>query len=148
MNIKTFSEILDIDTHLSVCVRLRPICGNGVPGAKICLDGDVWFDGELSEPITICGHINLTGGFAISVEMKDKVYDQHRETAVIIESIAVQDIELIPDYTRFATYTNDLDQSTVATHYLGWNGIWCIASNDPFLIWLHRAQNRGDLLVP
>jgi hypothetical protein len=64
---------------------------------------------------------------------------------VIVRKIAVDNIDLVPEYDRLATYVNDHNH-TDPTSYIGFNGVWTFTVNRPFYQWLHQAQSQGWLI--
>lgn len=82
----------------------------------------------------------------IEVELYNKVYTLEYETAVIIERLSIDNIDIIPNYTHLADYTNDHNNNN-PTNYLGFNGKWTLTINRPFYHWLHQVQGQGWLLT-
>ena len=79
--------------------------------------------------------------------MSGKQYDQYRETAVIIDQLAIDGFDIIPTWTQLATYHNDHD-SRGPTAYLGFNGTWRLQIDRPFYQWRHAVTGLGWLLAP
>jgi adenylate kinase family enzyme len=97
------------------------------------------------ENIEIDGSILSTQKFCLSVTLKDKKYNQHRETAAIIETLKIDQKEIIPRYCHRTVYRNDHD-SEVITNYLGYNGEWQLFIVEPFYRWLHKVEAKGMLI--
>lgn len=91
--------------------------------------------------------VGLTEPIKIEVEMKDKKYDQNLETALIIDELTIDGMEIIPNYVHLATYHNERGLE-LFTNYLGFNGSWVLDINEPFYQWRHRVTGQGWLLEP
>jgi hypothetical protein len=103
--------------------------------------------GALNQQQTFECCVPLCDPVDLSVTLTDKIYDQHKETAVIIDSINIDGTEIIPRWTHLARYHNERDYDGV-TSYLGFNGEWRIQTHRPFYQWLHAVTDQGWLLEP
>lgn len=88
----------------------------------------------------------LLDTISIEVELRNKVYTADYETAVIIDQISIDNINIIPEYNQIITYINDHDYLN-PTNYIGFNGKWTLTIDRPFYQWLHQAQGQGWLLT-
>lgn len=144
---KSFSDLLDIDRRIAVRIKLNCITDNGIPRAGVFVNDKCLLNTWLNEPITIDYSARLLDPINIKITMNNKEYNADRETAVIIQSIRVDNIELIPKFDHLVEYINDHHDSS-PTHYLGFNGTWIFDINQPFYRWLHEHTGQGWLLTP
>lgn len=144
---KNFSDLLDTSLRLPVMVRLQAITNNGVPSARIAVNGHELFQGELSHSITRTTWVSLLEPFDVAIAMSNKVYSAEQETAIEIVDLEVGQHALIPRFNHLAQYNNDHGQNTPG-NYLGFNGIWRLEIGQPFYRWLHHAEHQGWLLEP
>jgi hypothetical protein len=143
---KQFSDLQAINLNLLIKINLRSIVDNGIPMAIVRYNNDVIFDNNLVNAIEltqVCH--NILSPIFISIEMKNKSYNQQHETAVIIDSISIDNINIIPTYNHLVDYHNDHKINT-KTNYLGYNGKWTLTIDRPFYQWLHQVQGQGWLL--
>jgi hypothetical protein len=139
---KTYSDLLDIDTCLHLHVELEPV---GTPDITVSINNIVDDYPELSNNIILDYHIDLLDLFSIDIELRNKHYTVEYETAVIIKRLSVDNIELIPQYDYLAEYVNDHNNNN-PTSYLGFNGKWRLTFDQPFYHWLHRHSGQGWLI--
>lgn len=142
-----FSELQDIDTAIIVIITLRAITENGQPGCRVKLNGTTLWDGALETEEQILSQIKLDDPLLICVSMYDKIYSDVRETAVIIDSVKIDDLEIVPKLLHVIDYENDHGRN-IKTNYLGYNGVWSLRCSAPFYRWRHQATNQGWLLIP
>jgi hypothetical protein len=147
MNIKTFSAIKDIDPKIHVRLTVGSITENGFPYCKIVCNGDELYADQLIDDYVIEFDLNILTPVNVQITMSDKIYDQHKETAVIIKEFFIDHIDIAKDYQYHADYVND-HNINCATAYLGWNGTWNFDTKIPFYQWLHHASKQGWLLQP
>lgn len=140
----TFSDLLATETSITVVIKLRAVTDNGVPGCVVKINQSVEYYDLLLDRITITKVLPLLEPFDIEISMFDKRYSSEYDTAVIIESITIDDFDVISKHTHLAQYTNDHDYPG-ATSYLGFNGVWRMSINRPFYQWRHQATNQGWL---
>ena len=132
-----YSDLQDIDPNINIVIELSMI---GSPDFSLYV-GDNHWDNQLS--INVKQH--LLTPFDIVIALRNKHYTTEYETAVIINRLSVDNIELVPQYDYLADYQNDHNNND-PTSYLGFNGQWTLAINRPFYQWLHQAQAQGWLL--
>lgn len=144
---KSFSDLLAIDRRLCLSIELDAITDNGVPRAGIFVNDSCLLNTWLDLPITVSYSAHLLDPINIRITMNNKDYNAYRETAVIIRSILVDNIELIPKFDYLAEYINDHNNNN-PTSYLGFNGTWILDINRPFYQWLHEKTSQGWLLTP
>ena len=65
----------------------------------------------------------------------------------MIDSLAIDGFDIVPGYVHLASYENEVNY-TEPTTYLGFNGTWTWAIDQPFYIWKHHATGQGWLLQP
>ena len=78
--------------------------------------------------------------------MSDKDYSVEKETAILIDSVIIDGLEIIPNKTHLAYYFNERNIDS-PTSYLGFNGTWRLQINEPFYLWQHRIIVQGLLLL-
>ena len=139
---KTYSDLQDIDPHINIRINLRPV---GRPTTWIKVNHDLIGYTGLSDNIQLDYRVGLLDNITISVELSNKHYTTEYETAVIIDNITVDNIELIPRYDYLAEYINDHDNND-PTSYLGFNGKWTLTFDRPFYHWLHEHSGQGWLI--
>jgi hypothetical protein len=144
---KTFYDLQDIKTDIDVSISLSSVCDNGDPFTKVCINNRVLYNDILSKKIVLTDTINIHSPVHISVTLSDKIYSSELETAVIIDSITCDDIELIPQCLHTVVYNNDHNQPST-TNYLGYNGTWSLDITMPFYHWYHQLCGHGLLIYP
>lgn len=135
---KRYSDLQDIDTAITIDIQLGQI---GQPEFSVVINGII-FDNQTDIQHTI----NLLDPVTISVILRNKTYTLEYETAVIINKLSIDNIDIIPQYDYLATYIND-HNNTNPTSYLGFNGQWTLTIDRPFYQWLHQASSHGWLLT-
>lgn len=134
---------MDINVKLDLSV----INDNGNPTVIVIINNRALFEGTMSQPTSISASIKLTELLDISISMQDKQYSANCETAVLINSLSVDGIELAHKYSHVAVYEND-HQNNNPTAYLGFNGTWKFQLDQPFYRWLHQVTGQGWLIDP
>jgi hypothetical protein len=132
-----YLDLLDTDTDIQINVKLSVI---GSPDFSVIIADNQW-----NNQCDIVSNHNLLIPFSIEIELRNKHYTVDYETAVIIDRISVDDIDIIPTYCYLANYQNDHNNNN-PTSYLGFNGKWTLTFDRPFYQWLHQAQGQGWLL--
>ena len=139
---KTYSDLQAISPYLDISVNLRPV---GLPNIWVRVNHDLIGYTALSDTIQLDYRVGLLDTINITVELYNKHYTTEYETAVIIDNIMVDNIEIIPKYDYLADYVNDHD-NTDPTSYLGFNGKWSLTIDRPFYHWLHEHSGQGWLI--
>jgi hypothetical protein len=142
-----FSELLDTDPKLSICVSLEPVIDNGEPLVWIRINSRELFCSKLMFGITVDVELPLLDPFKIEIGMSDKKYNETLETAVIIRSLKIDDFEIIPNWTNLSEYQNERDINRPVS-YMGYNGVWSLTVPEPFYRWRHVVTGQGWLLEP
>jgi hypothetical protein len=132
-----YLDLLDTDTDIQIKVKLSVI---GSPDFSVTIADNHW-----NNQCDIIDNHNLLAPFSIEIELRNKHYTVDYETAVIIDRISVDNIDIIPQYDYLADYQNDHNNNN-PTSYLGFNGKWTLTFDRPFYRWLHQAQGQGWLL--
>ena len=132
-----YLDLLDTDTNIRIKVKLLVI---GLPDFSVAVADRHW-----NNQCDIIADHNLLTPFSIEIELRNKHYSLDYETAVIINQISVDNIDLIPQYDYLADYQNDHNNNN-PTNYLGFNGKWTLTIDRPFYQWLHQVQGQGWLL--
>ena len=139
---KNYSDLQGIDTRLELSIKLRPI---NQPNIWVKVNHDLIGYTGLSDSIQLDYQIGLFDNINIVIELYNKDYNNINETAVIIDNITVDNIDIIPKYDYLADYTNDHDNNN-PTSYLGFNGKWTLTFDRPFYHWLHEHSGQGWLI--
>lgn len=143
-----FSELQAIDQSVSVTIKLTPVCQPHPPSVRVTLNGrQLQYAKQLTAPLELTTLVNLLMPIELEIELVGKQYHATEETAVIVDSIAIDGFALIPDHTHLSQYINDHNY-TQPTNYIGFNGVWRMVINEPFYRWRHHATGQGWLLEP
>ena len=139
---KNYLDLQDINTRIDIKINIRPV---GLPNLWIKVNHDLIGYTELSDSIQLDYQAGLLDPINISVELYDKHYTTEYETAVIIDNIIIDNIEIMPKYNYLAEYINDHNNNN-PTSYLGFNGKWLLTIDRPFYHWLHEHSGQGWLI--
>jgi hypothetical protein len=142
-----FSDLLVTDRKITINLVISPISENGYPCSVIKLNDRMLFDGEVKERISFNETLGLLDPVEISIELKNKKHDQQLETAIIIDRLSIESMEIVPGFVHLSDYDNEQGQR-ITTNYLGFNGVWKLDINEPFYRWRHRVTGQGWLLEP
>lgn len=140
-----YLKTLDTDQFIEVRIKLKPITDNGAPIVKLSVNEHEFLNGPLLNEIEVIAHIPLLSTILIVVTLSNKEY-AHKETAVVIEKLSIDDFNVLPMYSGQAFYINERN-FTDPTSYLGFNGVWTLNINEPFYHWRHRITGQGWLLT-
>jgi hypothetical protein len=144
---KTFSDLLATDFYIDISIKLTPVVANGPPHVCVVVNNRTLWDQQLEQQVRLTHTVGLLDLVNISIKMSNKTYSSTQETAVVIESIQIDDFEIVPNFTQLAKYTNDANTDIVTT-YIGFNGIWALDLLSPFYQWKHQITGQGWLLAP
>jgi hypothetical protein len=100
----------------------------------------------LSSPVVLEYRVELLDNIDIVIKLYNKEYSADNETAVIIDNISIDDIDIVPKFDYLAKYVNDHNNNN-PTSYLGFNGTWQLNIDQPFYRWLHKHTGQGWLLT-
>jgi hypothetical protein len=140
-----FSDLLGTDIKIKVQLQLSTIADNGVPTTQVKYNNKILLNQQLDNTICLTWEHDLLDAMCIQVSLIDKIYNEQKETALIIDSLTVDGMELIPKFNNLITYVNDHATDT-PTNYLGFNGTWELWIPMPFYQWLHTVQGQGLLI--
>lgn len=130
---KNYSEIRDIKQHLDV---------------EIVITGSLEYSLLINNKASATNFIHpLLEPLCFSVIVKNKDYNINSTGLVTIESLIVDEIDLIPRFNHLTTYENDRAIG-LQTNCLGFNGTWQLNIEQPFYQWLHQVTGQGWLLQP
>ena len=144
---KNFSELLASSPRLQVSVRVMAITDNGLPRATILVNGERLYDNVLESMWAGSTTVDLLEPLTVEVIMSNKQHDQHRETAIIVQDITVDQCQVIPRFGHMVQYAHEQGVGP-ATSYLGFNGCWRLSTQRPFYQWWHDVTGQGWLLMP
>jgi len=145
-NMKNFYDQQDINT-LNIGITLSPIIDKDFPNVILKINTIVLYEGLLKEKTLLKHQQPLMDIFKISLELKNKNYKLSSKTAVCIDSLKIDEFDIVPNWTQLATYSND-SNFTTPTNYLGFNGTWILEVAEPFYRWQHKITGQGWLLKP
>ena len=141
-NMNTFSDLQDTKFDLELSLQIRPV---GRPRLKVSINDDV-YEWNVEHPFLIQRQLPLLDSFLIKIELLEKDYTAAQETAAVIESLRIDNFELVPSWTQLGVYQNDHDYQS-PTNYLGFVGAWTLTVDCAFYQWLHSATGQGVLLT-
>jgi len=145
---KNFYDLQDISTTIDVVLELEVIDTNGEPTVEIFLN-----ESKLYEKCPLNGFrrfytsLKLMDTAKLEISMSNKQYNAEKETAIIIKSLKIDNIEIIPTYNHLVDYQNDHNKN-ITTNYLGYNGKWTLHIDRPFYQWYHQVSSQGWILTP
>ena len=142
---KQFSDLQAIDTTVNIDIMLTAITQNGNPDITVMVNDQILFDKSLQGTVLLSCQLPILSSMFFCLELKNKQYNQNLETALIIDRISVDNIDIMPTYSHLADYQNDHGNNN-PTNYLGFNGKWTLTIDRPFYHWLHQVQGHGWLL--
>ena len=139
---KNYLDLRATDLKLDVCVELVPV---GRPDIVVEIANNTYANSELNVPKKLKYQLDIKDTFSIEIELRNKTYTMEHETAVIIQHISIDSIDIVPKFDYLANYTNDHDNNN-PTNYLGFNGKWVLNFDRPFYQWLHQVTGQGLLV--
>ena len=98
-----YSDLTAIDTTVLVRIQLSPV---GRPNCWLRVNHDLIGYTALSDTIILDYRVGLLDTINICVELYNKDYGAV-ETAIIIDNISVDNIDIIPKFDYLAQYNND-----------------------------------------
>jgi len=135
------------DTNLNIRVMLSPIKDKDFPDILLKINTVVLHEGTLTESTVFKHQWPLMDIFKISLELKNKNYKSSSKTAISIDSLKIDEFDIVPNWTQLAIYHND-SNVTAPTNYLGFNGTWSLEITESFYRWQHKITGQGWLLKP
>jgi hypothetical protein len=143
---KNFLEALDTDQKLKVKISIRVIDDNDYPNFSLSFNEKIISHNNRTQ-IDIVDQIRYDETLSIKIKIFGKKYSSLKESAIIVQDISIDDINLIPTFSHHTVYENDHNQPS-ATNYLGYNGEWSISIDEPFYNWYHSVTAQGMLIRP
>lgn len=145
---KNFLELLATEPpRIKLRLHLVPVIDGQYPQCRVIINQTTKFQNVLREEVWLEHDIALLESLDVNIMLHDKVYEINQECAVVIQALEIDSHKMLPGYAHHAVYINDHNYSEPTT-YLGFNGSWQWALNQPFYRWWHHAQGRGWLLEP
>lgn len=142
---KTFSELLDIETVLDLKMQIEVLEENGYPDFDIKINDMVVPTTVENTLITIEKQVSIYENIKIQVLLNRKNYSEVKESAVIVKKISIEGIEIIPKFVHKTNYVNERNK-LLFTNYLGYCGIWELKIDRPFFQWYHEVSGQGMLI--
>lgn len=139
---KNYLDLQATNFNLDICIELVPV---GTPDIVIKVADNTYANSKLDTLKKLKYSLDLNATFSIEIELRNKTYSLEYETAVIVQCIAIDSVEVIPKFSYLARYVNDHDYND-PTSYLGFNGKWILEFNRPFYQWLHQVTGQGLLV--
>jgi hypothetical protein len=143
---KNFLEALDINQTIKVRLSLKIIDDNGYPEFDLFLNNKS-INHSNKKNIDILKHVKYYDLISVKIKMFGKKYSAVNESAITVEELSVDDINVIPSFNHYIIYNNDHNKP-ITTNYLGYNGDWNFNINEPFYQWYHSATAQGILIRP
>ncbi len=144
----SFSDLLASDARpLTLRLRLRAITEAGWPRAVVSVNGETIYNDVIESSWTCCRELPLLEPVSVQITLQDKIYDQHRETALIVDELEIDYWNVIPQFAHLVTYQHDHGIGPSGA-YLGFNGTWHWQTHRPFYQWWHDVSGQGWLLEP
>jgi hypothetical protein len=142
-----FSELQATDLSLTLLIELTPHYHTHAPEVAVNIGGAEWYAGALNNHIQLAGQLPLLSQFDIEIHLQNKNDYADCTTAAVITQLALDNHQLIPNWTHLSQYSNDRGYQQPTTH-LGFNGIWKLSIDKPFYQWWHINTGQGRLLEP
>ena len=142
---KNFSELLA--TELVLDFQLVLDSHHSALDALVWLNGQLIYDDLLTKKFVYAAQLNLLDPIDLKICIQGKDYSSDSQSAVLIQSVRIDDFDLVPNWTQLAHYTNDHNYTEPTTH-LGFNGLWQFSIPEPFYRWRHKITGQGWLLTP
>ena len=143
---KNFYDQQDIN-NLEIGIVLTPTQEKDSPNIVLKINTATLFEGVLVKRMIFQHQTSLTDTLKISLELKNKNYKTSSGTGVFIDSLEIDNFNIVPGWTQLATYSND-SNGVDPTNFLGFNGTWILDISEPFYRWQHRITGQGWLLKP
>lgn len=143
----SYLDLLDTDIQIPIHLIVNPIVENGIPRCCIKINNRDVFYGQLTHAKSLEHSIELLDPVCISIHMDNKIYSSEKETAVVVQSLKIDNIELTHFTTDPISYSKDQTNDYIG-FYLGFNGLWQYTINKPFYQWYHTATGQGWLFEP
>ena len=143
---KNFYDQQDIN-NLEIGIVLTPTQEKDSPNIVLKINTATLFEGVLVKRMIFQHQTSLTDTLKISLELKNKNYKTSSGTGVFIDSLEIDNFNIVPGWTHLATYSND-SNVVDPTNFLGFNGTWILDISEPFYRWQHRITGQGWLLKP
>lgn len=134
---------------IDITLKLSGTYWKDKPKAKVYLDSNLLFDGEISDPITIAWNDSIPLG---EHKLVIKMYDKDRFQTVIENGEVVKDSLINIEQITFDGIDIGYLSQSLSTYHpneqpgiplvvkncvnLGWNGTWELPFNSPIYIWL------------
>ena len=137
-----FLNLLDtVDKTISICISLCPVTYDNFPYLNIFVNDNIIFGTEIAEQKILKTSVQLLEPIEIRIISKNN-------NAVTIQSIKIDDFEIIPNYIHYSNYVGSDGTAFGPTEYLGVSGKWELNIDKPFYNWKHDATGMGWLLTP
>lgn len=144
-SLETFLKTLDTKHNLNLKIELTILKENGYPDFELYINSSKQ-NFEKKDRIILEKQLPLFDPINIKLELKNKRYNQHKETAVKIDLISIEELDIIPKYQHLAKYQNDHNFNQPVA-YLGFNGTWELKIDRPFFQWYHEISGQGILIL-
>ncbi len=99
---KNFYDQQDIN-NLEIVIVLTPTPDKDQPNIVLQINTAVLFEGTLKESTIFQHQASLTDALKISLELKNKNYKTSSGTGVSIDSLKIDNFNIVPGWTQLAT---------------------------------------------
>lgn len=141
-----FLNLLDtVDKTIDVSLSLCPVTCNNFLYLDVLVNDNIIFSGEIDNKKTLRTSVKLDEQIHLKIILKKILKNND---AVTIQSIKIDDFEIIPNYIHYSDYIGLDGTAFGPTEYLGVSGKWNLNINKPFYHWKHEATGMGWLLYP
>lgn len=141
-----YLDQLDTSKTININICMHPVEVNCLPDCTVRVNNNLLLNKTVDQFTCINYDVKILDTIIIEVELLNKKSTVDKQ-AVIIDSITVDNIELIPRFNHLIEYY-DLENNPVFSPYIGFSGVWKLNINEPFYRWFHRHSNYGWLLYP
>ena len=134
------------ENYVRVALDLRLI---GQPRYKVKINNVVYEHLAANNlgQTSLVANCHLLEPIRITVTLYGKDYLEDSTRALVIESLRLDEFDIVPNWTQLAIYDNDKNDCQ-PTNYLGYNGHWTLDIDRPFYLWKHQITGQGWLLEP
>jgi len=137
-----FLNLLDtVDKTISVCISLCPVNCDKLPHLDVSVNNNIIFSAEINEKKTLKTTVELLEPIHIKIISKNN-------NAVVLQSIKIDDFEIVPNYIHYSDYVGSDGTAFGPTEYLGVSGQWDLIIDKPFYNWKHDVTGMGWFLTP
>ena len=134
------------ENYVRVALDLRLI---GQPRYKVRINNVVYEHLAVNNlgQTSLIANCHLLEPIRITITLYGKDYLEDSTRALVIESLRLDEFDIVPNWTQLAIYDNDKNCNQ-PTNHLGFNGHWTLDIDQPFYLWKHSITGQGWLFQP